>query len=124
MPPSALFYNDTLRPAARALGRVAWAALGDGDGARLPLRFIGTDAEDNSPDDRASWANPGQVDAVVSVVRALLAEGSASVPPLSAGEIGVMAPWRQQVWALRKQLRNEGLSAVGVGTVEVSVPCR
>ncbi len=124
MPPSALFYNDTLRPAARALGRVAWAALGDGDGAHLPLRFIGTDAEDNSPDDRASWANPGQVDAVVSVVQALLAEGSASVPPLSAGEIGVMAPWRQQVWALRKQLRNKGLSAVDVGTVEVGAPCR
>jgi len=30
----------------------------------------------------------------------------------------VMAPWREQVWKLREQLRKEGLNAVDVGTVE------
>ena len=31
-----------------------------------------------------------------------------------------MAPWREQVWKLREQLRKESLNAVDVGTVEVS----
>lgn len=30
-----------------------------------------------------------------------------------------MAPWREQVWKLRERLRNEKLSAVDVGNVEV-----
>lgn len=117
MPPSALFYNDTLRPFAVTNGTVVWPGLAN---PTLPLKFIGTDAEDKSNDDRASWFNPGQIDVIVDVIKSLLSNVHLSQPELRAGEIGVMAPWRQQVWALRKRLRNEGLYAVDVGTVEVS----
>lgn len=50
----------------------------------------------------------------------MLEDPQQSDPPLQAREIGVMAAWREQVWKLREQLRREGLSAVDVGTVEVS----
>lgn len=52
-------------------------------------------------------------------------EGKRSSPPLHPEDIGVMAPWRGQVWKIRERLRKVGLSAVDVGTVEVcfSVSC-
>ncbi len=53
-------------------------------------------------------------------MKSLLAEASASNPPLQPDEIGIMAPWRLQVRKLREKLREEGLHAIDVGTVEVS----
>ncbi|KAH9477003.1 RNA helicase Mov10l1 [Psilocybe cubensis] len=138
MPPSAIFYNDSLQPFA-SIGTLAWARLRT---PRLPLKVIGTDAAELSTDEKASWYNPGQIRIVVDVVLELLGLGEQSsslgksngevkvkvkgggksvgksIPPLRAHEIGVMAPWRNQVWALRRELRNKGLSAVDVGTVE------
>lgn len=54
----------------------------------------------------------------MSTVKSLLADGL-SEPVLKVEEIGVMAPWREQVWKLRERLRADGLSGVDVGTVEV-----
>ena len=71
---------------------------------------------------RASWFNDGEVDKVVDTITSLLSEGEASMPPLQAAHIGVMAPWRGQVWKIRESLRKMSLSRVDVGTVEVS--CR
>jgi superfamily I DNA and/or RNA helicase len=56
---------------------------------------------------------------VVETIASLLSETTSSSPPLRAAEIGVMAPWREQVWKLRERLRKESLYAVDVGTVEV-----
>lgn len=52
-------------------------------------------------------------------MKSLLGEARTSNPPLCPEEIGIMAPWRLQVRKLRKKLRDEGLHAVDVGTVEV-----
>ncbi|KAJ3505597.1 hypothetical protein NLJ89_g7334 [Agrocybe chaxingu] len=117
MPPSAIFYNDTLEPCAEN-GKVVWKGLSNPD---LPLKFIGDESPEESSDERASWFNPGQINAVVDVIKSLLADPRASNPPLRPAEIGVMAPWRVQVWKLREKLRQEGLSAVDVGTVEVRI---
>ncbi|KAF9480299.1 P-loop containing nucleoside triphosphate hydrolase protein [Pholiota conissans] len=115
MPPSAIFYNDTLQPSAITNGKIVWAGLAK---PHLPLKFIGTDAVEESNDERASWFNPGQINKVVEVIKSLLNEPRLCEPPLRPREIAVMAPWRQQVWALRKRLRDEKCSAVDVGTVE------
>lgn len=50
----------------------------------------------------------------------LIHEAEACNPPLRPADIGIMTPWREQVWRLRERLRNEKLHAVDVGTVEVS----
>jgi len=58
---------------------------------------------------------------VVDVIKSLITEAEACQPPLRAEEIGVMAPWRDQVLKLRKYLREAGLRDVDVGTIEVSI---
>ncbi|KAK0463235.1 helicase MOV-10 [Desarmillaria tabescens] len=115
MPPSALFYNDTLEPCARGNGVVAWSGLPND---KIPLMFIGSTSLEECIDERETWYNTGEIDLVVNTIKSLLAEGARSVPPLASKHIGVIAPWREQVWKLRERLREERLGQVDVGTVE------
>ncbi|KAJ7730393.1 P-loop containing nucleoside triphosphate hydrolase protein [Mycena maculata] len=114
MPPSAIFYDDSLVPCA-VNGTIAWSGLPD---PRLPLLFIGSESGEECVDERASWYNPGEIKCTVDTIISLLAEGALSSPPLQASDIGVMSPFREQVWKLREDLRKEKLNAVDVGTVE------
>ena len=135
MPPSAIFYNDTLLPYARN-HKIIWSGMPK---PFLPLKFIGSTSPEDSSDEvimihffismtlneisffkRASWYNYGEIKEVVNVIKSLLTDSEKCEPRLHAKEIGVMAPWREQVWKLREQLRKESLNAVDVGTVEVS----
>ncbi|KAK0236940.1 P-loop containing nucleoside triphosphate hydrolase protein [Armillaria nabsnona] len=115
MPPSALFYDDTLEPCARGNGVVVWSGLPN---AKIPLTFIGSTSLEECIDERETWYNTGEIDLVVRTIKSLLAEGAGSVPPLAPKHIGVMAPWREQVWKLRERLREERLGQVDVGSVE------
>ncbi|TFK71577.1 P-loop containing nucleoside triphosphate hydrolase protein, partial [Pluteus cervinus] len=114
MPPSAMFYDDTLEPCA-ANGSVEWSQLNN---TSLPLMFIGHEDEAQCVDERATWYNPGEINRIVEAITSLLAEGAKSTPPLHANDIGVMAPWREQVWRLREKLREQDMRDVDVGTVE------
>ena len=133
MPPSAIFYNDTLLPYAQN-HKVIWSGMPK---PFLPLKFIGSTSPEDSSDEvrssfiilmtlnepflqRASWYNHGEIKEVVNVIKSLLTDSEKCEPRLHPKEIGVMAPWREQVWKLREQLRKESLNAVDVGTVEVS----
>lgn len=132
MPPSAIFYDDSLEPCAQN-GTITWTGLPN---AKLPFIFIGCSSEEKSVDEvsltlyvhhsitftihkRASWFNDGEIKKVVDTITSLLAEGESSTPPLQAAHVGVMAPWRGQVWKIRECLRKKKLSKVDVGTVEV-----
>ncbi|KAG5646161.1 hypothetical protein DXG03_004214 [Asterophora parasitica] len=117
MPPSAIFYNDSLEPCATN-GTITWTGLGNPE---LPLMFFGHNLPEECVDevmDRATWYNKGEIDKVIEVITTLLQEAETCSPPLRPAEIGIMAPWREQVWKLRERLRNEKLGAVDVGTVE------
>ena len=83
------------------------------DNMLIRLRFV---------QQRASWFNTGDVGLVVEAIESLLSEGPQSTPPLQADQIGVMAPWRAQVWKIREALREKSLNKVDVGTVEVRRP--
>lgn len=56
---------------------------------------------------------------MIEVVKSLLSAAQTCTPPLCSEEIGIMAPWREQVRLLREELRKSDLHAVDVGTVEV-----
>ncbi|KAF8064102.1 P-loop containing nucleoside triphosphate hydrolase protein [Lyophyllum atratum] len=114
MPPSAIFYADSLEPCATN-GTITWSGLGNPE---LPLMFFGHQFPEECVDERATWYNKGEIDEVVKVITSLMLEAQACSPPLRPADIGIMAPWREQVWKLRERLRNEKLSAVDVGTVE------
>lgn len=47
MPPSAMFYDDSLEPCAQN-GRISWSGLPN---PSLPLAFFGTDSKDESADE-------------------------------------------------------------------------
>ncbi|EAU87611.2 helicase MOV-10 [Coprinopsis cinerea okayama7 len=114
MPPSAIFYNDTLEPCAKN-GTVTWRRL---PVPHLPLKFIGHEHPEATNDERATWYNKGEIRKVVDTIKSMLADNLLCTPPLRPADIGVMAPWREQVWKLREELRKEKLHAVDVGTVE------
>ncbi|KAK7014215.1 AAA domain-containing protein [Favolaschia claudopus] len=116
MPPSTLFYNDSLVPCA-VNGSIVWSGLPN---PRLPLLFIGSESKEECVDERASWYNPGEIKCTVDTIVSLLAAGASCSPPLQASEIGVMSAFREQVWKIREHLRKEKLNAVDVGTVEGS----
>ncbi|KAL0579214.1 adenylosuccinase ade13 [Marasmius crinis-equi] len=114
MPPSAMFYNDSLEPYATN-GLISWAGLPN---PSFPLKFIGSYTKEDSINEKATWFNPGEIERIVEVVSDLMAEANKSSPPLQAQDIGVMAPWREQVWRLRVSLRKQGFAGVDVGSVE------
>lgn len=115
MPPSAIFYNDSLEPCA-SNGRINWSGLPNPE---LPLVFIGNEGPEECVDERATWFNPSEISRVVETIKSLMFERERCSPPLQVSEIGVIAPWREQVWRLREKLRQEQLAAVDVGSVEV-----
>ncbi|RDB23524.1 RNA helicase Mov10l1 [Hypsizygus marmoreus] len=114
MPPSAIFYSDSLEPCATN-GAISWSGLRNPE---LPLMFFGHEHLEECVDERATWYNKGEIDQIVGIIKSLVQEGQASSPPLKPADIGIMAAWREQVWKLRERLRNEKLNAVDVGTVE------
>ncbi|KAG7087423.1 hypothetical protein E1B28_013391 [Marasmius oreades] len=114
MPPSAMFYNDSLEPCA-ANGLIAWAQLPN---PSFPLVFIGTNTKEDSIHEKTTWYNAGEIERIADVVFSLMEEANKSSPPLQLQDIGVMAPWREQVWRLREDFRKRGFGRVDVGSVE------
>ncbi|KAF9074456.1 P-loop containing nucleoside triphosphate hydrolase protein [Rhodocollybia butyracea] len=114
MPASALFYNESLEPCA-SNGLISWQGLSNN---KFPVMFLGCDANDESVDERATWFNLGEIEHIFNVITSLMSEASKSFPTLQPEEIGVLAPWREQVWKVREKLRQASLSRVDVGTVE------
>ncbi|KIL67986.1 hypothetical protein M378DRAFT_122302 [Amanita muscaria Koide BX008] len=114
MPPSAIFYDDSLEPFADN-GTISWSKLPN---PALPLLFIGHNGLEDCTDERVSFFNSREIKLVRDTCKSLIAERELSSPPLRPEQIGVMAPWRQQVWKIREDLRKKGLGGVDVGTVE------
>ena len=117
--PSALFYDGALRCAAdeadvRALE--GWRELrrADGEARPAPLLFYGLVGQQLHELDSPSFFNPTEAAMLVSLVRKLLNGGLG----LSTDDIGVIAVYRKQVLKLRRLLRELGLGAVRVGSVD------
>jgi DNA polymerase III delta prime subunit len=102
--PSALFYNDTLRPEAprsqiSQLGR--WRGW---QGRKWPVLFRNIQSPDFLEHDGGGWSNLGEAQAAVEYATDLMRSGLLS----SAREICVMSPFKSQVRLLRVMMRNHG----------------
>jgi len=111
MAPSALFYADTLQPAAKDVSLIKWSGLVNPD---IPVVFKGCETEDSTIDEGASWFNVGEIDEIVKTILTLQADR----PDILAKDIAVITPWREQVWRIRTRLRAIGLHGIDVGHVE------
>lgn len=111
MAPSGLFYNGSLKPAAKDVRMIKWSGLPN---AQVPIVFRNCETEDSTTDEGASWYNEGEIDQVVDTILSLRKEQ----PDIQPKEIAVITPWREQVWRIRARLRLIGLHGVDVGHVE------
>ncbi|XP_028024047.1 RNA helicase Mov10l1 [Balaenoptera acutorostrata] len=113
--PSRLFYHRELEVCADP--RVVTSLLGWEKLLRkdFPLIFHGVRGDEAREGRSPSWFSPAEA---VQVMRycCLLARSISS--PVSAGDIGVITPYRKQVEKIRILLRNVDLMDVKVGSVE------
>jgi len=101
MVPSALFYNDTLEPKAKAEVQntplIRWESLKD---TQVPLLIAHTAGQEEMFEEGASWYNFEEIEKVVAVVQELVGSKASSVPKhgqVLPSEISIIAPFREQV---------------------------
>eukprot|EP00873_Tetraselmis_striata_P024152 jgi/Tetstr1/444416/TSEL_032304.t2 len=134
--PSQMFYNDSLiAEADEAQTRPPeWDELvGEedhmvGGGGRREMLFYGVMGQQVAVDPVVpSWCNPLEAVRCVELVEGLLQSAMASYRPSSGGprqaplmqeDVGVIAPFRKQVYEIRRQLRAVNLGGVRCGTVD------
>jgi hypothetical protein len=111
---SMLFYDDCLLPCATpsTLDLSQW----NFPNTALPLLFEHIDSKDEWVDEGASFYNTEEIEKVIELCRSLTSKGTGLV---SAKDIAVITPYREQVWRIRLKLRKAGLGSISVGNVEV-----
>ncbi|GAA5975720.1 hypothetical protein JCM10908_005257 [Rhodotorula pacifica] len=119
--PSTLFYAETLVPcAARSVQQSSLRAWPRLPNAGFPIIFQHVAGDDLEVDEGASFFNDLEVEAVRDHILALVRPPAdkAAHGMVSAKEISVISPFREQVWRIRLALRAVGLGEVDVGNVE------
>ena len=61
-----------------------------------------------------------QMSEIAEVVRTVKSLATGRADGYRQSEIGVITPWREQVWRIRLKLREAGYHDINVGNVEVS----
>lgn len=112
--PSELFYNGELVASKEdTADSVAWVDLLPN--RDFPVLFVGIQGCDEREGSNPSWFNRFEISKVVEYIKILTeSEGK----KLNGEDIGVIAPYRQQVLKLSDILEHEGFSGIKVGSVE------
>ncbi|TNN84296.1 putative helicase mov-10-B.1 [Liparis tanakae] len=123
--PNELFYNGELQPYADiAICRLycEWEHLPEKD---FPLIFHGVAGTDQRDDNNYSVYNMAEVEVLIEYLKALVDHlHKKGVTIIEPGEIGIIAPYREQVDKIKhalqmdRELKKENLENVLVGTVE------
>ncbi|KAI8595413.1 hypothetical protein EDD21DRAFT_391322 [Dissophora ornata] len=121
MMPSAMFYNDTLVASADEAKITSMLGCPILPNPECPITFVGVNGVDASHVEEAvSWYNQEEAEKVASLIESLFTHSKEEDDPFKVkmSEIGVIAPFREQVKVLRQLLRSRGYASVNVGTVE------
>ena len=112
---SRLFYDGKLEPYAdqQQVGKLLpWHQLQQRN-ATAPITFHAVEGKHEHDIDSPSFYNAAEVAKVVEICVSLVQSKL-----INASEIGVIAAFRRQVLKIRVALREVGLSAINVGSVE------
>lgn len=111
--PSELFYNGELIASKEDTGEsVAWVDLLPN--RDFPVLFFGIQGRDEREGSNPSWFNRYEISMVVEYIEKLTEEEKG----LNGEDIGVIAPYRQQVLKLKNTLDSLDFSGIKVGSVE------
>lgn len=102
---SCLSWSWLSRGAANATGTNIPVLTGKRSGGGFPLLCIGVNGDDSHLVDSPSFWNVAEIEAVCAAVSSLLEESRLTATPLTALDVGVISPYRQQVLRLRRALR-------------------
>lgn len=124
--PSKLFYGNSLKAAADPQSVMAprWdftqqqgmTVKGETLPESTPMLFYGVRGQQQREGDVASYENSLEAAAVVDLVAGLLSQKR--VAGIGLEDIGIMSTYRRQVQTIRVLLRQKGLGAIRVGTVD------
>eukprot|EP00472_Partenskyella_glossopodia_P000764 CAMPEP_0197543012 /NCGR_PEP_ID=MMETSP1318-20131121/68013_1 /TAXON_ID=552666 /ORGANISM="Partenskyella glossopodia, Strain RCC365" /LENGTH=410 /DNA_ID=CAMNT_0043102319 /DNA_START=258 /DNA_END=1490 /DNA_ORIENTATION=+ len=115
---SKLFYDDNLVPCGEKKvthSLTDWKQLPNRND--FPCLFHGIIGSDSFFPESGSLCNKSEADAVAYLIRELLFKSKYN-QQISTNDIGVIAPFRMQVLLIRKVLREQGLGAINVGSVD------
>lgn len=124
MLPSLLFYGGSLEsraPPALTSSCLSWSWLSrgavtpsdsgtppsthNGGGGGFPLLCLGVAGDDSHLVDSPSFWNLAEIEYVCAAITSLIEESRRAGAPLTALDVGVISPYRQQVLRLRRALR-------------------
>eukprot|EP00742_Colponemidia_sp_Colp-10_P013075 GILJ01014747.1.p1 GENE.GILJ01014747.1~~GILJ01014747.1.p1 ORF type:complete len:1045 (-),score=134.25 GILJ01014747.1:225-3359(-) len=111
---SNLFYLSSLKPAAdsREVDSLTnWDQLPNRKA--FPLMFYGVEGRQMREENSPSWFNFTEASKIVELIKKLISDTH-----ITDNDIGVMAPYRAQVYKIRQILRANGLQKVRVGAVD------
>ncbi|KAJ8768373.1 hypothetical protein K2173_021526 [Erythroxylum novogranatense] len=113
--PSSLFYEGELIASKDSVEdtNILMSSVNFTQGKNFPVLFFGIQGCDEREGNNPSWFNRIEASKVVEVVKKLMASGN-----LNETDIGIIAPYRQQVLKLKKTLEDLDMSDVKVGSVE------
>eukprot|EP00743_Colponemidia_sp_Colp-15_P009852 GILK01010796.1.p2 GENE.GILK01010796.1~~GILK01010796.1.p2 ORF type:complete len:427 (+),score=82.28 GILK01010796.1:1871-3151(+) len=111
---SNLFYMSALQPAAdsREVDSLTnWNELPNRK--QFPLMFYGVEGRQMREENSPSWFNITEAVKIVELIKKLISDTH-----ITDNDIGVMAPYRAQVYKIRQILRANGLQNIRVGAVD------
>ncbi|CAK9869733.1 unnamed protein product [Sphagnum jensenii] len=111
--PSKMFYGDELKAYAEETTVAPPRDWEEIKGCDFPLLFYGVKGKQMRERESPSYFNPVEIAVVVDLIDGLL-----KTSDVTKEDIGVMAPYRRQVYKLRLVLRSRGLRDIRVGTVD------
>lgn len=111
--PSKLFYGGELIPCKENDKESSTVWLDLLPNQEFPVLFMGIQGFDEREGNNPSWFNRIEASKVVEIISSLIIDKG-----LSEEEIGVIAPYRQQVQKIRMALENLNLLNIKVGSVE------
>ncbi len=115
--PNAMFYDGRLLPRPDRPTAVV-PEMRDLFANGLPLKFVGLRCAEERVSERSpGLVNVGEAAHIASLCVRMTGVGSGIPGLVQSGDITVICPYRAQVVAVRRFLRDEGLDGVKVGTV-------
>jgi len=105
-----LFYGAKIQPLDAAQGASSCQFMKD---RAFPIIFSQVNGEEFALGENLGWKNMEEVEAIAQILK----ENLKDIHPT---EVGVMSPYREQVYQLRKRLRAEDMGSVNSGIIEVT----